>query len=31
LPLIVGDHNSVVPTIDSTRLLARRALDYALK
>lgn len=31
LPLIVGDHNSSLPTIDSTRLLSLRALDYALK
>ena len=31
LPLIVGDHNSALPTIDSTRLLDLKALDYALK
>jgi len=30
LPLIVSDANSVLPTLDSTRLLARAALVYAL-
>ena len=30
LPLIVNDSNSPLPTLDSTRLLARAALHYAL-
>ena len=30
LPIIVGDHNSPLPTIDSTRLLADAALRHAL-
>lgn len=30
LPLVLGDHNSPVPTLDSTRLLARAALRRAL-
>jgi len=30
LPLILGDANSGLPTLDSTRLLARAALRYAL-
>ena len=30
LPLVLGDHNSPVPTLDSTRLLARAALRHAL-
>ena len=30
IPLILGDHNSALPTLDSTRLLARAALDKAL-
>lgn len=30
IPLLVGDHNSPLPTLDSTRLLARAAVDYAL-
>jgi aspartate racemase len=29
LPLIIGDHNSPLPTLDSTRLLARAALVTA--
>lgn len=29
IPLIIGDHNSVLPTLDSTRLLARAALRRA--
>lgn len=29
IPLIIGDHNSVLPTLDSTRLLARAALQRA--
>ena len=29
LPLVLGDHNSPVPTLDSTRLLARAALRRA--
>ncbi len=31
IPLILGDHNSPLPTLDSTRLLARAALDKALQ
>lgn len=31
LPLIMGDANSPIPTLDSTRLLARAALAYALR
>jgi aspartate racemase len=30
LPLVLGDHNCPVPTLDSTRLLARAALRHAL-
>ena len=30
IPLIIGDHNSALPTLDSTRLLARAAVDVAL-
>jgi aspartate racemase len=30
LPLVLGDHNSPVPTLDSTRLLARAALRHAV-
>ncbi|RYZ01150.1 MAG: amino acid racemase [Comamonadaceae bacterium] len=30
LPLVLGDGNSPLPTLDSTRLLARAALDRAL-
>ena len=30
IPLIIGDHNSSLPTLDSTRLLARGAVDVAL-
>lgn len=30
IPLIIGDHNSVLPTLDSTRLLAHAAVDVAL-
>ena len=30
IPLIIGDHNSMLPTLDSTRLLARAAVDVAL-
>lgn len=29
IPLILGDHNSPLPTLDSTRLLARAALRHA--
>jgi aspartate racemase len=29
LPLVLGDHNCPVPTLDSTRLLARAALRHA--
>lgn len=29
IPLIIGDHNSALPTLDSTRLLARAALRKA--
>ena len=29
IPLIMGDHNSPLPTLDSTRLLARAALREA--
>lgn len=29
IPLIIGDHNAVLPTLDSTRLLARAALRRA--
>ena len=29
LPLLIGDHNSSLPTLDSTRLLARAALRRA--
>jgi aspartate racemase len=28
--LVLGDHNSPVPTLDSTRLLARAALRHAV-
>jgi aspartate racemase len=31
LPLILNDENSPLPTLDSTRLLARAALDHALR
>jgi aspartate racemase len=30
LPLVLGDHNCPVPTLDSTRLLARAAVRHAL-
>ena len=30
IPLIIGDHNSPLPTLDSTRLLARAALRRAV-
>jgi aspartate racemase len=30
IPLIISDANSALPTLDSTRLLARAALIYAL-
>jgi aspartate racemase len=30
IPLIIGDYNSALPTLDSTRLLARAAVDVAL-
>jgi len=30
IPLIIGDHNSPLPTLDSTRLLARAALAHAM-
>ena len=30
LPLVLGEHNCPVPTLDSTRLLARAALRHAL-
>lgn len=30
IPLVVGDHNSPLPTLDSTRLLADAALRHAL-
>ena len=30
IPLIIGDHNSRLPTLDSTRLLAHAAVDVAL-
>ena len=29
IPLIIGDHNAALPTLDSTRLLARAALQRA--
>jgi aspartate racemase len=29
IPLIIGDHNAALPTLDSTRLLARAALSKA--
>jgi aspartate racemase len=31
IPLIMGDHNSPLPTLDSTRLLARAALRQAVQ
>jgi len=31
LPLIINDANSVLPTLDSTRLLARAAVDRAAR
>ncbi len=31
IPLIIGDGNSALPTLDSTRLLARAALKKAVK
>ena len=31
IPLIIGDANSPLPTLDSTRLLARAALAHAVK
>jgi len=31
IPLVVGDHNSSLPTLDSTRLLARAALRVAAR
>ena len=30
IPLILNDSNAALPTLDSTRLLARAALDYAM-
>ena len=30
IPLIIGDHNSALPTLDSTRLLAHAAVDVAI-
>jgi aspartate racemase len=30
LPLILNDANSTLPTLDSTRLLARAALEHAM-
>ena len=30
IPLIIGDYNSALPTLDSTRLLAHAAVDVAL-
>jgi aspartate racemase len=30
LPLVLGDHNCALPTLDSTRLLARAALARAV-
>jgi len=30
LPIVLNDGNSALPTLDSTRLLAKAALDYAL-
>ncbi|HUL19750.1 MAG TPA: amino acid racemase [Steroidobacteraceae bacterium] len=30
IPLLIGDHNSLLPTLDSTRLLARAALRRAV-
>lgn len=30
LPLVLGDHNSPLPTLDTTRLLARAALSHAV-
>lgn len=30
IPLIIGDHNAALPTLDSTRLLARAALGKAI-
>lgn len=29
LPIVLGDENSPLPTLDSTRLLARAAIEYA--
>jgi aspartate racemase len=31
LPLVLSDHNSALPVLDSTRLLARAALQRARK
>lgn len=31
LPIIIGDHNASLPTIDTTRLLAKTALDFSLR
>jgi aspartate racemase len=31
IPLILGDHNAALPTLDSTRLLAAAALRRALE
>lgn len=31
IPLIIGDHNAALPTLDSTRLLAKAALRAALQ
>jgi aspartate racemase len=31
LPLVLGDHNAALPTLDSTRLLARAALRRAVR
>ncbi len=30
IPIIINDNNSALPTLDSTRLLAKAALQYAL-
>ena len=30
IPLVLGDHNAALPTLDSTRLLARAALRHAV-
>lgn len=30
LPIVLGDHNAALPTLDSTRLLARAAIEHAI-